>query len=270
MMDSQLIEEYRERGWVKIPGLVDEAAVRRLSEIVREAFQREEFHPPAVGPRADQATDEYKKTMTVLVGLWHAYPEVRKIALKAGEIVSVLIGCEGVRLWSDRVFVKPRKEAGSKPTIWHQDLPKLPFDRRGTATVWIAVNEIPETRGPLSFLDGSHRLGPLGAVSQFSEERTFDQMLTNDDRRLVGAVSTAAPLSPGDATVHAGLTLHRAAENLDSEDRIVLAITYFDAATGYTGVPNQLTDNLGLKLYEPFDHDNFPLIQPVPVRAWAL
>lgn len=267
MVDSELIATYRERGWVKIPGLLDENEVARLSEIVREAFQREEFHPPAAGPRADQATDEYKKTMTVLIGLWQAYAEVRRIAVSAGEIVTRLIGSESVRLWSDRVFVKPRKEAGSKPTIWHQDLPKLPFDRRGTATVWIAVNEIPETRGPLSFLDGSHRLGPLGAVSQLSEERSFDQMLTSEDRQLVGSVSTAAPLSPGDATVHTGLTLHRAAENVDSEDRIVLAITYFDAATGYTGAPNQLTDNLGLKLYEPFEHDNFPLIRPEPARA---
>jgi hypothetical protein len=77
---------------------------------------------------------------------------------------------------------------------------------------------------------------------------------------VVSGCATGAPLAAGDATIHSMLTLHRAGMNVDVEDRVVLAISYFDAKQLYTGSPNPVTDGLGLTLFERFDHENFPLV----------
>jgi hypothetical protein len=55
-------------------------------------------------------------------------------------------------------------------------------------------------------------------------------------------------------------TLHRAAENRDAEDRVALAISYFDGAQLYTGSPNPVTDGLGLQPGKSLDHECFPVI----------
>jgi ectoine hydroxylase-related dioxygenase (phytanoyl-CoA dioxygenase family) len=157
------------------------------------------------------------------------------------------------------VFTKPGRDFGSRPTIWHQDV-KLPFDRRGFATVWIAMIDIPKTRGPMTFLDGSHRLGSLGAVNQLGEDRDLSVILNERDWAVVRGCSSAAPLKAGDATMHGSYTLHRAGRNVDVEDRVVLAVSYFDAQQLYTGAANPVTDGLGLTPYQPFDHESFPIV----------
>ena len=40
----------------------------------------------------------------------------------------------------------------------------------------------------------------------------------------------------------------------------LVAWTYFDAATQYTGTPFAQTDGLGMTINGPFDHPDFPLV----------
>ena len=258
--DAEAFTDYQRRGWVKLTEVLSPAQIERMREIVHEASDRPEFKPAQAGSQADQGSREYEHTMRVLRRLWTEYPEVEQIAREVGGAVRALTGWDGVRLWSDRIFIKPGSEFGSAPTFWHQDLSKLPFDRRGFATVWIALHEIPKTRGPLTFLDGSHRLGLLGAVSQIGTEADLSELLQEVDWEVVSGCSTGAPLAAGDATVHAGMTLHRAGANRDREDRVVLAISYFQADALYTGAPSPLSDHLGMTPYEPFDHERFPIV----------
>jgi phytanoyl-CoA hydroxylase len=256
---AESVREYQERGWLKVPNVLGDDEVDTINAAIGEAVTLPEFVPKAAGARADQASAEYQKVMRVYRGLWSKYPEIERVVRRLGPVVGELNGWEHTRLWQDRVFIKPGRDFGSRPTNWHQDV-KLPFDRRGFATVWIAMVDIPKSRGPMTFLDGSHRLGSLGNIEQLKDNFDLSELLTEHDWKVVSGCATGAPLAAGDATIHSMLTLHRAGMNVDVEDRVVLAISYFDAKQLYTGSPNPVTDGLGLTLFERFDHENFPLV----------
>jgi ectoine hydroxylase-related dioxygenase (phytanoyl-CoA dioxygenase family) len=257
--NRELRLRYQNKGWVKLPALLDSKELLQLKEIIPSAIQRSEFKPKAGGARSDQASAEYGRVMQIYRALWRAYPEINAIARRIAPLVGYLNNWDETRLWQDRVFIKPGSQSGSRQTNWHQDV-KLPFDRRGFATVWIAVVDIPKSRGPMTFLNGSHRLGSLGSIEQLDQELDLSELLNEDDWSVVQGCESAAPLSAGDATMHSMLTLHRAGVNTDIEDRVVLAVSYFDGKQLYTGAPNPVTDDLGLKPGQPFEHEHFPIV----------
>jgi hypothetical protein len=250
---------YELNGWVKIPKLLNDEEVTRIKCIIDEATAHENFKTKSIGARSDQSSLEYQRIMRIYRALWCVYPEVETLIRRVGPVVGQLNGWDQTRLWQDRVFIKPGREFENRPTNWHQDV-NLPVDRRGWCTVWIAMVNIPKSRGPLMFLNGSHRLGSLGYIEQIKDNFDLSELLTEADWSVVNGCGSGAPLNPGDATVHTMLTLHRAGMNQDVEDRIVLAVSYMDARQLYTGVPNPVTDGLGLIVGKPFEHENFPLV----------
>ena len=255
----RLRADYQRDGWIKLASLLDADELLRINAIIAEAGTREEFRPKTDGIQADQASKEYEHTMRVLRRLWTEYAEIEQLCRRLAPLVGELNGWKSTRLWSDRVFIKPGRTFGSKETIWHQDV-KLPFDRRGFATVWIAMMDIPAERGAMTFLNGSHRLGSLGAVSQMGEEPDLSEILMQEDWPLVHGCGSGAPLAAGDATLHMLYTFHRAGKNQTEEDRVALAISYFDAEQLFTGGANPVTDGLGLTPYKQFDHKLFPVM----------
>ncbi|WP_159591828.1 phytanoyl-CoA dioxygenase family protein [Hydrogenophaga sp. BPS33] len=258
--DAHLAATYAERGWIQLPNLVGAGELATIRALIEEADRGGRFSVPKTGVQADQALPEYHKTMRVLRRLWTDYPEVEALCRRIGRLVGDVTGWSSTRLWSDRVFIKPGKKVGSRPTIWHQDLPKIPIDRRGFTTVWITLSDLPATKGAMTFLNGSHHLGPLGATAQLGGESDLSELLREQDWNLVSGCTTAAPLVAGDATMHAGLTLHRAQANVEEEDRVVLAISYVDGNALYTGGANPVTDNLGMAPYKRMEHATMPIV----------
>ena len=251
---------YAELGWLKLPGLLQGAELKRIVQRVAQADGDAKFKVKKSGVQADQATAEYEKTMRVLRRLWTEYAEVKALCFRVGKLVHEITGWSSTRLWSDRVFIKPGRRIGSRPTIWHQDLPKIPIDRRGFTTVWIPLVDLPITKGPMTFLEGSHRLGPLGATSQMGGEPDLSEILAEEDWKQITGCVTAAPLVAGDATLHAGMMLHRARANTEDEDRVVLAISYVDGEALYTGGANPVTDDLGMTPYKRMEHKTMPIV----------
>jgi phytanoyl-CoA hydroxylase len=257
---AALRRDYAELGWLKLSALVTGLELKRLQKLVAEADRTARFKVRKTGVQADQATAEYEKTMRVLRRLWTDYPEVKTLCFRVGKLVHEITGWSSTRLWSDRVFIKPGRKTGSRPTVWHQDLPKIPIDRRGFTTVWIPLVDLPATKGAMTFLEGSHRLGPLGATSQLAGEPDLSEILAEADWKQITGCVTAAPLSAGDATMHAGMTLHRAQTNIEEEDRVVLAISYVDGEALYTGGANPVTDDLGMAPYKRMEHKTMPIV----------
>jgi ectoine hydroxylase-related dioxygenase (phytanoyl-CoA dioxygenase family) len=120
--------------------------------------------------------------------------------------------------------------------------------------------DVPKSRGPMTFVNGSHRLGSLGGIEQLKHNYDLSELVSEHDWQVLDGCASGAPLAAGDATMHTMLTLHRAGINSDVEDRVILAISYFDAEQLYTGSPNTVTDGLGLKVFEQFEHENFPIV----------
>ena len=98
----------------------------------------------------------------------------------------------------------------------------------------------------MTFAAGTHRLGDLrGPAISDESQTTFEQLVAERDlpRRTHGA------LAAGDATFHAGWTLHSAGPNPTHADRPVITVIYVaDGARLTEPTPQQ---ELDLALWAP-------------------
>jgi ectoine hydroxylase-related dioxygenase (phytanoyl-CoA dioxygenase family) len=212
------VREFREKGHTAIRGLAtpDEVAAFR-PDIERVAADR------AWEKRPLEERDTYGKAFLQSCNLWQADDRVRTFvfAHRFADAAAQLLGVERVRLYHDQALVK---EAGGGPTPWHQDQYYWPFDGDTTITMWMPLIDLPVEIGSMTFASGSHRLGYLGeyAISDESE-RTFRAMIEREQLPL----DTHEHLVAGDATFHAGWTLHSAGPNPTATVRPVMTVIYF-------------------------------------------
>jgi ectoine hydroxylase-related dioxygenase (phytanoyl-CoA dioxygenase family) len=207
----------------------------------------------------DRPVIKFSNRLVLTSNLWQTSNSIKALVFRLGQTAARLMDVDRVRLVDDVAFVKPPRQEGGESTIWHQDSSNYPFDRRGFLTLWIAINDIPLEQGPLTFVPGSHRIGLLGAVDGGGEDIDLDSFLKPWDYAHVGP-PVATALRAGDASVHDGYMLHSAGPNLTPQPRLAWGVRFIPASTLYTGGPHRTFDKLGLKPFEPFEHEAFPLI----------
>jgi ectoine hydroxylase-related dioxygenase (phytanoyl-CoA dioxygenase family) len=126
-----------------------------------------------------------------------------------------------VRLYHDQALFK---EPGGGPTPWHQDQYYWPLDSDRTVTMWMPLVDIAADMGGMEFGSGTHRRPALAEIAISDEsEAFFERMATSGEF----AVTKPVPMAAGDATFHAGWTLHRAMPNTSNEMREVMTIIFF-------------------------------------------
>jgi ectoine hydroxylase-related dioxygenase (phytanoyl-CoA dioxygenase family) len=167
--------------------------------------------------------DTYGKAFIQVGNLWKRDEAAARFTLarRFAQIAADLMGVEGVRLYHDQALYK---EAGGGHTPWHQDQNYWPLDTPHTITMWMPLVDITPEMGAMTFASGSHRNGPLSEelISDASEE-AYEQIIAE---RGFSLVQTPA-LQAGDATFHAGWTLHGAPGNESDRTRAVMTIIYF-------------------------------------------
>lgn len=248
-LTDDAVVQYRRAGYAIIRGLLEGPELTML----RTVFD-------GLGNMANNAVDKFARRLIVTRNLWQSNPDIQSLVMRLGPVAARMMGLSQVRLLDDVALVKPPKHEGGDPTIWHQDAPNFPFDRRGFLTIWIAVDDISLDQGPLTFVPGSHRLGLLGAVDGAGEEISLESLLQPEDHAYIGSPVTTA-LNAGDTSVHDGSTLHSAGPNLTNRPRRAWGVRFIPAATLYTGGSHRSFDHLGLKPFHPFEHTDFPLIE---------
>jgi ectoine hydroxylase-related dioxygenase (phytanoyl-CoA dioxygenase family) len=191
------------------------------------------------------------------------FDEVATLVSNLAAYARALIGEPDVLVFWDKTFVKPPSDQGTRESVWHQDFPYNPIDRRGMLTIWLALEDVPAESGALRFVPGSHHLGPLGRLDLVSDDYKLDDILRSDDHEVVGEPVTV-PLLAGEATVHDALTLHGAGPNLTSAPRRAWTVVFIPASTRYTGGPHphDNINSLGLTPFETFDHPHFKVPSP--------
>jgi ectoine hydroxylase-related dioxygenase (phytanoyl-CoA dioxygenase family) len=113
----------------------------------------------------------------------------------------------GVRLYHDQALFK---EPGGGYTPWHQDQNFWPLDTDRTITLWMPLVDVPAEVGTMSFASGSHKVPALrGPVISDASQEAFAAAI----EELGLPVATHGPLAAGDATFHAGWTVHSAPPN---------------------------------------------------------
>lgn len=239
---DDLIESYRQRGFVRVPGVLEPAEVERF----RTAVERFREHATTLGGRRQQVFSQY-------VDAWRQDETLAELTChpKLARIAEALAGIP-LRLWHDHILIKePHNQA---PTEFHQDSPYWPHDNcRHALSAWVALVDVPVERGCMTFVPGSQERRDL-APQNLSDHDSLARMWPE----ITWRERVTLPLRAGDCTFHSSYTAHRANSNDTDEPRIAHVIIYMDADATYTGARHPVTNPLDLTVGKAFPDERFP------------
>ena len=246
-LDPEVVASFREHGHVRVTKLASRAELDAYRDVIYDAATN-----LAWDKRPLEERDTYGKAFLQAMHLWRRVEEVRRFTFgkRFARVAAQLLEVDGVRLYNDQALFK---EPGGGHTPWHQDQTYWPLDSDRTITMWLAFDDIRPPQSGMTFADGTHRMGDLGfaAISDASEEY-YDKLLA--DRGL--ATHTYDALDAGDATFHAGWTLHRAGPNPTDRMRPAMTVIYLADGTRVSepkGPEQELDLKLWLKGLQPGD-----------------
>lgn len=136
------------------------------------------------------------------------------------DLIAVLVKGEPV-LAGVETFNKPARIGSGVPP--HQDNAYFCQTPPDMLTVWIAIDPVTEANGPVTYVKGSHRLGPLP---------TKPSGVRGNSIGLAGVPETSeenllvALLEPGDAAIHHCDTIHYSAPNTTDHPRLGFLLVF--------------------------------------------
>ncbi|HEV8659237.1 MAG TPA: phytanoyl-CoA dioxygenase family protein [Thermoanaerobaculia bacterium] len=239
-LSMALVEAFRRDGHVVVPGLAsrDEVESYRpiIASVVEDVARRHENQG---------RIDDYSKLFTQVTNVWRLNDAARRIVFskRFAAVAAELLGSKSVRLYHDQALFKP---PGAGRTPWHQDRYYWPLDTDLSVTMWLPLVDVDEAMGPMRFASGSHRSENLGdlAISDDTDRR----LATMIEKR--GWRVSSAPVHAGDATFHAGGTIHSAGANNSDRTREVLTVIYYAAGTR-AAVPANDNQRVDLEVFLP-------------------
>jgi ectoine hydroxylase-related dioxygenase (phytanoyl-CoA dioxygenase family) len=163
--------------------------------------------------------------------------EALRAVVRAPELArraSAALGVPSVRLLYDQLFAKP---PGAVLTMWHQDQVYLPIDTSdvvepgevGMVRGWVSLTDLPAPVGGLHFVDGSHRFGALDLTEVAIGPPGAGTGATVHGRDH--AITDYGAFAAGDATLHAGYTVHGSGPNPSGGTRYGVAVAYVPDGT---------------------------------------
>jgi len=189
--------------------------------------------------------DDYSKLFMQVTNIWRLSDAARQIVFNRhfAQIAAQLLGVKSVRLYHDQALFKP---PGAERTPWHQDRYYWPLDTDRTVTMWLPLIDVAEEMGPMIFASGSHHVEALGDL-MISERTDLKLAKLIADR---GWPVHSEPLRAGDATFHAGGTLHSAGANRSNKVREILTVIYFASGTRVAQPANE-NQRVDLEVFLP-------------------
>lgn len=216
-------------GHVAITGLASTAELTRFASAIERTAATHNLEQRPLDQR-----DTYGKAFLQTCNLWPHDDVVRAFVCspRFAAAAAALMGVPAVRLYHDQaLFKEPR--GGRTP--WHQDQYYWPLEGDRTITMWMPLDDLDPAVGSMTFASGSHRAGAVVDVpiSDASEEAIIGHL------DAVGyPLATHGALHAGDATFHAGWTLHSAGPNPTDRTRRVMTVIYVADGTHVTQPQN--------------------------------
>lgn len=149
-------------------------------------------------------------------------------------------------------------------TPWHQDQFYWPLDTEKTITMWMPLADLDPRVGSMTFATGSHLAGKLrGHAISDESEIEFERLVRSEQvpEHTYGAIRA------GDATFHAGWTLHRAGPNPTQRMRPVMTIIYFADGT-HASEPDSVYQQFDLATWLPGVHPGGVAASPINPLVW--
>jgi ectoine hydroxylase-related dioxygenase (phytanoyl-CoA dioxygenase family) len=249
-LSDDKIQHYRDKGFVKVPGILSKDEAAEFHDIIYRFAERKR----SLGEEDPGVRD--REVFTQIVNFWHEDAGIRGLTLhpNVGGVAQKLAGVP-LRLWHDHMLIK--QPHNKTPTEFHQDQPYWPHaDSTQSISAWIALRDVPVERGCMTFLSGSHRRTDLSAQN------------LNDAESFLGIAPefrygerVAVPLEAGDCTFHHSRCAHMATPNDTDVPRVAHIVIYMDATTTFSGNKHIVTDQLALKEGEALDGELFPSVE---------
>jgi ectoine hydroxylase-related dioxygenase (phytanoyl-CoA dioxygenase family) len=200
---------------------------------------------------------DYDRVFLQKVNLWRDHAGMRTVVHnpRLAEIARRLAQAERMRLWHDHALIKPHEE--SKPSPWHQDLPYWPMNEPGALSCWLALDDVDETNGCMSFVPRSHTWGKLEPINLANPQDLFALV---PDPAGKDFTPIPMPMRAGSCTFHHGLTFHSAGPNRGTAPRRALVVIYMPDGTTFSGKPHCVTQELSLCPGDPLAGERFPIL----------
>lgn len=212
------IESYRQDGHILLRAVCSPEEIAAYRPILTGTVAR---HNKQTLKMEDRST--YAKAFIQIGNLWRLDPDAARFVLarRFAKIAAELMGVSSLRLYHDQALYK---EAGGGFTPWHQDECYWPLDTDLTITMWMPLVDVSIEMGALAFATGSHKQGMLEDALVISDESQEQYDALVKER---GYPISQQAMKAGDATFHAGWTLHSAPGNASATDREVMTIIYY-------------------------------------------
>ena len=252
-VDAAQIASYRENGFVQVNDVLSPPEVTALRAEIDQIYASDFGGIHTAGGKGSA----YGKVLDQRVNIWRDNAVVRAFVLqpRLAEVARQLAGVRAVRLWHDQALLK--QPGDSRPTPWHQDLPYWPMQEPGALSCWIALNDVDEQNGAMSFVPGSQRAGRLPGINLVDPEDLFAMVPKG---ALSGTRIVQSRLRAGSCTFHHGLCFHAAGANHTATPRRAMVIIYMPDGTTFNGKHHIVTDPLGLQPGDPLAGEMFPLL----------
>jgi len=217
-IDAKQKADFQQNGYAFIKKMATTEEINHYRPLILNAVKK--LNPEV---RKMEDRDTYGKAFLQTMNLWETDAQVKEFTLakKFASMAAQLMGVERVRLYHDQALFK---EPGGGFTPWHQDQYYWPLSTSNTITMWMPLIDITTDMGMLTFAGGSHKDGLVKNLEISDEsEKELDEYVT----RKRYPVFMPDQMKAGDATFHAGLTLHKAPGNSSNTMREVMTIIYY-------------------------------------------
>ncbi len=258
----ELVNEYKERGVVRVPGAAEEWVGP-----LRAGLERILKTPNAYAfPCESTVAGEPGRFFDCYCN-WHRVPEFLDFLSNspAASLAGRLMGSNSAQLFHEHVFAK--EPGTAKATPWHQDMPYYCVDGPLTASVYVALDDTPPDVA-VQFVTGSHRWEKLFYPRVFAGGEDFN---TDDasmepvpdieaDRGSFEIVSW--PLKAGDVLVFDYRTLHGTTAGKLKQRRRAFSARFLGDGAHYLQRPGELSPpltDIGLSTGDDLPEKWFPV-----------
>lgn len=211
------LDQYERDGHILLRGLASPTLIERFRPLIVDEVQRLNRETRPLEER-----DTYGKAFLQIQNLWEKSDAVKPFvfARRFAQVAARLMGVSGVRMYHDQALFK---EPGGGYTPWHQDQIYWPVDTDKTITLWMPLVDIPSEVGSMTFVSGSYHRGYISKLEISDQShKTLKEYIEAEGLPQVEYGAMAA----GDATFHAGWTLHCAPGNPTPNTREVMTVIY--------------------------------------------
>lgn len=226
-LGADVVRHYREKGWVRLPGIFGDAETKELADELDELIERWAFDLQIPGDwrkaymDADTAGVSKINAMHDLQyygGAWSRAISNPRLA----EAMADLVSDDGLAEFLHSTLHVKVPETGD-PFPMHQDHPFYPHADQRYVVAIVHLDDTNEDNGELRFLEGSHLGGPLEHITEGESGAAFAHLPVD---RYSLADTVPAPAKAGDVVCFDICTIHGSYLNRTAKPRRLVRLGY--------------------------------------------